>query len=155
MDFADLVRGFGQKIGVDLSVDEDGLCALNIDDMRVSIQNIDEVGLVSVFGEIGDPPPQGLEELLLAMLSANHLFQGTSGATISRDPETQKFYLCRCDVSSVLDLETFSSNLEKFVNTLETWRKLVADYRPVAGEKEGREGPEMAEAPGLGGFMQV
>lgn len=124
---------------------EDGLCAISIDDMPVTIQEIDEIGVISTYGEIGEPPPQGLEKLYEAMLSANYLFQATNGSTISLDPERNRFFLCRVDYSELLDGDKFCVMLEQFINTLETWRKILADYRPVS-ETAATAAPEQPMA---------
>lgn len=150
MTFDDLIKGFGEKIGVELAL-EDGVVALNIDDMPVMIQELPELNAVNILGEIGEPPPEGLETLLSSMLNANHLFQGTSGGTLSRDPETGKFFLCRWEPLALADVEAFTAVVDKFVNVLETWRKIIADYRP--SETAAPEGDMPAF--GSSGFMQI
>lgn len=150
MDFEDLIKGLGARLGIELSSNSDGTCVLSVDDMTVILQNIPEVFSTGFCGEIGEPPPQGQLALQTAMLEANHFFRGTGGATISRDSENGKYYLCRVFDSRVTDIDAFVDSLEKFVNTLEAWRQLLADYRPeeepVSGEPAGSS---------LGGFMQV
>lgn len=131
MTFDELIRDFGGQIGVELT-SRDGMVALDIDGMSVLIQELHELDAVVVLGEIGEPPPQGLEALLSSMLNANHLFAGTSGGTLSRDPESGKFFLCRWKPLALADAASFAAMMDRFLNVLETWRKLVADYRPVA-----------------------
>lgn len=133
---------------------EGGICAISIDDMPVTIQEINEIGVISTYAEIGEPPPQGLEKLYEAMLSANHLFQGTNGSTISFDAESRHFFLCRVDQTSMMDGAGFCAMLEQFVNTLAVWRKMLADYRPVA-ETVVDEPDGLSGSAGLSGFMQV
>lgn len=153
MEFNELIKGLGEKLGLELPPQDD-MCVLGIDDMQVTLQALNEVDLLSTYGEIGEPPPQGLEQLLTAMLNANHLFQGTAGATISRDPESGKFYLCHCETLSMMTVERLMESLEKFVNVLETWRKLVEDYRPSETTAEGSS--DMEPPPfGGNGFMAV
>lgn len=152
MEFEEIIQALGKKIGIDLVPDDEGVCQLSVDDMHITIQYLSELQIVSVYAEIGEPPPENPTSLYEAMLAANHLFQGTSGATISREPDSGKIFLCRCDPLLVLDGESFAAGLEKFVNTLETWHKLVAEYRPeVAGA--GSSGAE--PAPFGGSFMSV
>lgn len=150
MEFKELIEGFSKKIGVTLHVDEDGTCALAIDDMEVTVQLVDDARSLVFFGRIGAPPPQGLESLLMAMLDANHLFKGTGGGTISHDAETGDFYLCRAVPLDQLDLDAFIAQFEKFVNVLELWQRLLADYRPQEGGAD-----VSAENLGLSGFMAV
>ena len=152
MTFEELISGLGSKIGVELT-SEDGECVINADDMVVTLMSLPDSDRLAVHGEIGDPPPEGLEQLLSAMLEANHLFAGTAGATISRDHETGRFHLCRHEPLATLDADTLAAILQSFVNTLEIWRKAIASYRPVAkSAAEGTgEGPQL----GANGFFRV
>lgn len=153
MTFDELVKGFGEKIGVELAM-EDGVVALNVDGMPVMIQELSELNAINILGEIGEPPPEGLETLLSSMLNANHLFAGTAGGTLSRDPENGKFFLCRWEPLALADVESFTAVVDKFVNVLETWRKILSDYRP--SQTSAETAPEEA-APAFGsrGFMQI
>jgi len=156
MRFEEIVQGLGERLGVELQC-SDGVCTLGVDDMTVTMQLLEGMEeRLCVYAEIGDPPPQGLEQLLSAMLNANHLFQGTAGATISQDPTTGKFCLCRYDPLDMLDVDKFMTFLEHFVNTLETWRKLLVDYRPAEeGARSAESEPEVMPMYGGNGFMTV
>ena len=153
MTFDELIRDFGGQIGVELTP-RDGMVALDIDGMSVLIQELRELDAVVVLGEIGEPPPEGLETLLSTMLNANHLFAGTGGGTLSRDPESGKFYLCRWQPLALADTASFTAMMDRFVNVLETWRKLVADYRP--DEAVASSGSDL-DVPALGGngFLKI
>ena len=155
MRFEEQIVALGSKIGVPLQVDDEGACVLSVDDMAVTLQSIPEAESVGFWGEIGEPPPQDLEKLLSAMLEANHMFKGTGGATISRDSETGSFFLCRILDLRNLDAEAFAAALERFVNVLEAWIRLVKDYRETAPEVPASDAP--AVPPGLrdGGFLAV
>ena len=152
MTFEELISGLGSKIGVELTSD-DGSCVINVDDMVVTLMSLPDSDRLAVHGEIGDPPPEGLEQLLSAMLEANHLFAGTAGATISRDHETGRFHLCRQEPLAILNADTLAALVESFVNTLEIWRKAIASYRPVA--KSAAEGADEAPQLGANGFFRV
>ena len=149
MRLNELIDAFAEKVGGDFTV-EDGMVMLGIDDMSVTIQELDEVGRIATYAEIGEPPPERLEKLYEAMLAANHLFAGTAGSTISFDTESRRFYLCRTDVADVMDADGFMAMLEKFVNTLEIWRKLLADYRSDGAQ--AAEKPAAEDAPFSGSF---
>ena len=152
MTFEELISGLGSKIGVELT-SEDGECVINADDMVVTLMSLPDSDRLAVHGEIGDPPPEGLEQLLSAMLEANHLFAGTAGATISRDHETGRFHLCRQEPLATLDADSLAALVESFVNTLEIWRKAIASYRPVA--KSVLEGSDEGPQLGANGFFRV
>ncbi len=150
MKFPELVDAFGKMIGVELA-SVDGAVTLAVDEMPVVIQELAELDSVALMGQIGEPPPEGLEQLLSALLDANHLFAGTGGGTLSRDPETGAFHLCRMLPLAITDAEAFSAAMERFVNVMETWRKLIADYRPAVASAADEPIPEL----GADGFMQV
>ena len=152
MTFEELISGLGSKIGVELTSD-DGSCVINVDDMVVTLMSLPDSDRLAVYGEIGDPPPEGLEQLLSAMLEANHLFAGTAGATISRDHETGRFHLCRQEPLATLDADSLAALVESFANTLEIWRKAIASYRPVA--KSAAEGSDGTPQFGANGFFRV
>jgi len=158
MEFEELIQQLGGRLGVELTVDAEHACRIGVDDMFVTIQSVEEAGVVSLYADVGEAPPQGLEELLSAMMNANYLFQGTSGATLSRNPEDGHFVICRYDSLAYLDIDGFTTRLEQFVNVLETWRKLLADYRPAEKPAAAASVPE-EDAPGAPGFsspfMQV
>ena len=152
MTFEELISGLGSKIGVELT-SEDGECVINVDDMVVTLMSLPDSDRLAVYGEIGDPPPEGLEQLLSAMLEANHLFAGTAGATISRDHETGRFHLCQHEPLAILDADSLAALVESFVNTLGIWRKAIASYRPVA--KSAAEGADEGPQLGANGFFRV
>ena len=153
MRFEDCIESLGRKIGLNLRIDDEGACVLSVDDMTVTLQGLPEVESVGFWGEIGEPPPQGLDRLLSAMLNANHMFRGTGGATLSRDSESGKFYLCRVMDMRSLEPEAFANALERFVNTLEAWIRLVKDYRETADDASA-ETTEVADLRN-GGFLVV
>ena len=152
MTFEELISGLGSKIGVELT-SEDGECVINVDDMVVTLMSLPDSDRLAVYGEIGDPPPEGLEQLLSAMLEANHLFAGTAGATISRDHETGRFHLCRHEPLAPLDADSLAALVDSFVITLGIWRKAIASYRPVA--KSAAEGADEGPQFGANGFFRV
>lgn len=154
MEFGELVSGLSRRLGIELAV-ENGICSIDIDGMVVNLHDISELGVIFFQAEIGEAPPQGLEPLLVSMLEANHLFQATGGATISRDPETGRFHLCRCAEAANLDVGRFSELLEKFVNVLEIWRKMLADYRPEERTVAETVGGGMSMPIVESGFLQV
>ena len=149
MTFEELIAAFGAKMGVALVADNES-CVVGVDDMTVTFLHLDEVDKISIYGEIGETPHDGIEELLSTMLEANHLFAGTAGATLSRDKKTGRFCLCRGEPRARRDPDSFASVMESFVNTLAVWRSIVANYRP---DESGAAAPPPSTS--FGGFLQV
>ena len=157
MEFREIIRQFGTKIGMaDLSPDETNSCHLKIDDMSVSFMEDLASGGIVTWAEICAPPADGAEMLNRVLMEAMFMGQGTAGSVFSIEPESGKIFLHRVDPLAALDLDSFSAMLEKFVNTLELWRKTIADFRPVAeAVKKANVEAEQVSGFGLDGFMQV
>lgn len=159
MELQELMNGLAAACGMDgLAADADGAYRLNFDDMEVSFKSVGSRQFV-VWAEVCELPPEGRERLYRLLMEAMFLGQATGGAMFSIESKSGKVHLQRIEFLSALDVEAFNGLVEKFVNVLEEWRKIVADFRPVAEDLE-RKTAEESEAGrqagmGLGGFMQV
>ena len=129
MEAKELTAELGKRLGIELEFDADGACSFTADELVVTINYLSELDLLVLTGDLGAPPPERLEVLYRAMLDANHLFVGTAGSTLSRDPQSGNFALCRAFPCRGVDAETFYVQTERFVSTLEAWAKLVANFR--------------------------
>ena len=150
MESSELIKSFGEHLGVELALDTDGACAIDVDGLAVTINDLTEISSIALTGDLGEPPPENLEALYKALLEANHLFNGTAAATLSLDSSTGHFALCRVMPCVALDVDTFSLEVEHFVNVLETWTKIIANFRelsPQVGESFDSFSPHS--------FMQV
>ena len=104
--------------------------------MIVTFHVLPELDEIVLSGDIGEPPPEHLENLYKTMLESQYLFNGTAGATISLNSETNRFSLCKALPCKLLDGDSFFSEAEQFVNTLEVWVKLVKNYHGTASKAE-------------------
>lgn len=160
MELKELMEGLAAACGITgVAEDNDGMYRLGIDDMEVSFTSIAESAQLVVWAEVCEMPPEGRERLYRVMMESMFMGQATGGAAFSIDPESGKVYLQRIEFLSALDVESFTTLLEKFVNVLEQWRAIISDFRPVAKEMD-RKAAEETETDrrlgmGLGGFMQV
>ena len=57
------------------------------------------------------------------------------------------------DNAAALDADSFDAALETLVNQAETWRRILADFRPVA--RAAAERAEVTPQFGASGFVQV
>ena len=154
MELSEIMEQFAQKIGLaDFAPDADGSYRLAIDDMTVSFVEEGESRTLATYAEIGDLPPEGVTALYRVLMEAMFMGQATGGSAFSVEPNSGKIFLHRVDSLAALDADAFSAMLEKFVNVLEQWRKLIADFRPVAGEVE----KVLSDEPPMhgSGFLQV
>ena len=160
MELKGIIEAFTAEVGLaDIAPDEDGAYNLLIDEMEVSFREAPEDGGAYFFATVGDLPPVAGEAFYRMMLEAMYLGAGTGGALLSIDGERGLVCLHRVVSLEGLDLDGFKKALEAFVNTLESWRRTIADYRELA--------PALADAAkdaadesrqlgmGLDGAMQV
>ncbi len=151
MEATEIIKSFGEKIGIGLELDADGSCAFEADELLISISNLHELDAIALVGDLGEPPPERLDDLYKIMMEANHLFGGTGGATLSLNPETGHFALCRVLQCKALDGDSFFAEAERFVSTLEVWTKIVGSFRaaPPVGNQTDATSPDVA------GFITV
>ena len=76
---------------------------------------------------VGELPQEGGEELCRTLLEANHLFEGTGGATFSVEPETQQIRFEFCGILDLIGDAEDEKLMENFLNIAESWRKRIAE----------------------------
>jgi len=147
MEFNQLIDDFAKRHNVENLVAVDGAAALDIDGIIVTL--VANEGVLIVSTEIGDPPVDGAAAFANLLLEANL----QSGVFFAKAPEPGPYIAVQRTPLSLIEADTFDTTLEAFVNQAETWRRLLADFRPVA--KAAAE--HAAEAPvfGTNGFVQV
>ena len=147
MEFQQLIADFAGRHGIANLAAEDNAAALDIDGIVVTLVTADDALLVSA--EIGEPPSEGRAEFAELMLEANlH-----SEAFFAKEPESGAYVLVRRLPLATLDAESFDAALEALVNLAETWRRLLADFRPVA--KAAAERTDGVPQFGANDFVQV
>ena len=131
MDLKEIADGLTVKFNIpDLSI-EDGEVALEIDGMPILLAEGKGEAIV-ITGFVGEAPAEGGEQF------ANLLLDGTTGlmdeksAALARNPETGAITLVQRVTQTGQAVDGFCDELSGFVNTLETWRGLLEDFRPAA-----------------------
>ena len=147
MDFPQLISDFAERHGIADLAAEDAAAALDIDGIVITLVTEGDALLISA--DIGEPPSEGRADFAELMLEANL----QSEAFFAKESESGAYILVRRLSLPTLDLESFDVALEAFVNLAETWRRLLADFRPVA--KAAAEGVEASQHFGANGFVQV
>lgn len=155
MDANEILQGFSKRIGTEISL-ADNACSLAVDEMLVTILYLPEIDAITLSGDLGEPPPERLEGLYKTLLQVQYLFRGTGGATISLNPETDRFALCEALPLRALDTDAFCAKFETFANTLESFTRLIANFREAV---DNVPAPDEIEEPtaefGLGGFIRA
>ena len=147
MDFPKLISDFAARHGIANLAAEDSAAALDVDGIVVTLVAAGDA--LSVSADIGEPPAEGRAEFAELLLEANL----QSDAFFAKEPEGGAYILVRRLSLPALDAEAFDAALEALVNLAETWRRLLADFRPVAkaAAEHGGEAPHF----GASGFVQV
>ena len=147
MEFEKLISDFAERHGIANLVSEDNTAALDIDGIVITLVAAGDA--LSISADIGEPPSEGRAEFAELMLEANL----QSEAFFAKAPEGGAYVLVRRLPLATLDAEAFDAALEALVNLSETWRRLLADFRPVA--KAAAEHTEEFPQFGANGFVQV
>lgn len=147
MDFPELISEFAKRHGIADLAAEDNATALDIDGIVITLVAADDS--LSVSAEIGEPPSEGRADFAELMLEANL----QSEAFFAKEQKNGFYVLVRRLSLPTLNAESFDSALEAFVNLAETWRQLLADFRPVA--QAAAERTEETPQFGATGFVQV
>ena len=151
MEVHELMKGLAGRLGIEL--DAGDVCSFEADGMVVSMGFPQEADFLVMSCDLGEPPPERLEGLYKALLGANYMFGGTMGATIALNPDDGRITLCRAMPTAALDVDQLCRQLEHFLNTAETWRKIVSDYRE--SDETAAGGDAAGAAPSSGDFLRV
>ena len=132
-DFEEAMAVLGRELGLELQV-RDGVASFDamVDvasgaSMRIDLTHVPERRGVMVSAHVGELPQEGGEELCRTLLEANHLFEGTGGATFSVDPETQQIRFEFCGMLDLIGDSEDEKLMENFLNIAESWRKRIAE----------------------------
>lgn len=158
MEFKEIVDYFAQAVGVpELAADENGVCSVDVDGMTLVMSEQKESRQLIVWSELGEMPAEGRDQLFQVLLQAMYMGIATEGAVFAIDPETKNLVMYRQEPLQFMEGSSFMAMFEGFVNVLERWRNLLADFRPVLGEVEQtakREQEDLREFR-ASGFLQV
>ena len=147
MDFANLILDFAERHGIADLAAEDNAAALDIDGIVITLVAVGDT--LSVSADIGEPPAEGRADFAELLLEANL----QSDAFFAKEHESGTYILVRRLSLPTLDPESFDIALEALVNLAETWRQLLADFRPAA--KAAAEKAEEIPQFGANDFVQV
>ena len=141
MEYNELIQGFADRYGIQDVSTAEGVTTFEIDGMPVSLIHDETASSVTVYGEIGFPPPDADGSFGSAMLKANHLLAGTGGSVLCQNPETGAFAVFRNFSLAELDLNAFCAEVGKLVDQTEYWRKIKDGFLQAEDEVGGTAAP--------------
>ena len=141
MEFNELIAAFAMRYIVEGLEAQNGTIALEIDGMNVGFLHDSPSGNgtedgIMVIVEIGYAPPDVDGPFSAVMLKANYLLGGTGGAILCQNPDTNAYAIMHRYSLAMLDLESFSNELESLLTTAENWKKVLAGIRVAEEAKE-------------------
>lgn len=92
----------------------------------VTIDFAEETQFVELFSELGTYTPERELEILKKIATANFLWSGTNGSTLSVRPEIQTAYLSVQLPVLSLNGTDFVHLVEKFVETVKQWQDILS-----------------------------
>ena len=126
MTFGEVIDGIGKNLVVEL-VDEGGAAAVQVDGNTIIFQAADD-DLVLLHADLGEIAPENRDRVLAAAMEANWLYEGTGGGTLAVNPADGRLHLEKYTWFDRLVPDDTLSMIERFVATVETWRKILSDY---------------------------
>ena len=153
MDLEQLIAAFDSVAGLEQAPAVDGIWKFSADGHVFGVTADDSGERVFLFGEVTAPPPDREGAFRKAVLEANFFMRGTGGAVFSINPETRAYTLVQSERLDSLDPKSFFSLVEKFVNTLATWKGIsgATQVSVEASASDGVEGLTLGQL----GLMQV
>ena len=147
MEFKELISDFSTRHGIEDLVIEDNTAAIDVDGIAITF--VTDGDILSAIAEIGEPPAEGKADFADLLLTANF----NAETIFAKIQESSTYVLIHRLPLASLDGAVFDKTLEELVNQAETWRKLLAEFRPAAEAAAAAN----TETPSFGatGFLRV
>ena len=143
-----ILKEIGAKNGLEIALDEDGACTLELADGRVMLlqerSNLDELDFVATLGPV---PEEARADVFTELLAANFYWQETFGATLSWNADLEEVVLIYPLQLVGATPESVETIFNRFVELQAAWAErfaeMVADAQDEgdgADDEEGEEG---------------
>ena len=142
------LKEIGKKNGLEIALDENGACTLELDDGRVMLLQerpaLDELDFVATLG----PVPDGARaEVFTKLLAANFYWQETFGATISWNADLEEAVIIYPMPLAGATPESVETIFNRFVELQAAWSQRFAEMVAEAQE------PKNSHLLNMGGEM--
>ena len=135
----EILKGIGERNGLEMAFDKNGACPLELEDGRVMIlqerADLNELDFVATLGSV---PVEARQEVFTRLLAANFYWNETFGATISWNADLEEaviIYPLQLDGATPEAVETI---LTRFVELQASWARRFAGM--VASAQEHASG---------------
>lgn len=158
MKLDEMIGGFAATVGIEnVSPDDAGGYTLEIDGMAVSFLEATDGQELLTVAEVGELPDSGEKSIFRYLMESMFRDGASGGAVFSLEPGTKRIWAHRRDFLPAMDGESFRTMLERFVNGMEEWRRIVSGLSDLAPKlAEAEEKAEGSELPGdASSFLRV
>jgi len=143
-----ILKEIGAKNGLEIALDENGACTLELSDGRVMLlqerANLNELDFVATLGPV---PEEARADVFAELLAANFYWQETFGATISWNADLEEIVLIYPLPLAGATPESVETIFNRFVELQSAWAErfaeMVADAQDDgdgADDEDGEEG---------------
>ena len=150
-EIEEILKGIGERNGLEIVLDENGACALELSDGRVVLlQERADVNELDFVATLGSVPDEARAEVFAELLSANFYWNETFGATISWNADLEEAVLIYPLPLAGATPESVETIFTRFVELQAAWAKRFAGMVAAAQERASGETEEYPP-PGNGG----
>ena len=139
----EILKGIGERNGLEIAFDENGACALELNDGRVVLlqerANLSELDFVATLGSV---PEEARAEVFTELLSANFYWNETFGATISWNADLEEAVIIYPLPIADATPESTETIFLRFIELQEAWAKRFAGMIADAQERASGEPDE-------------
>lgn len=127
-----LLAGLGQTLQLSLVPDADGACGLRIDNgLDLTLRVEPQAAALLLYSKMGELPGVGAEEVLRRLLVANHVWEGSQGATWA--VHDGQVTLARLLPLSGLDADGLERELARFVDVARAEQARLQNHAAAPG----------------------
>ena len=135
-EIEEILKGIGERNGLEIVLDENGACALDLSDGRVVLlqerADMNELDFVATLGSV---PDEARAEVFAELLSANFYWNETFGATISWNADLEEAVLIYPLPLAGATPESVETIFTRFVELQAAWAKRFAGMVAAAQER--------------------
>ena len=152
LDIKQVLKEIGAKNGLEMSLDENGACSLELADGRIMLvqerAGLDELDFVATLG----PVPEELRaKVFTELLAANFYWKETFGATISWNADLEEAVIIYPLGLADATAESVETIFTRFLELQSAWAERFAGLIAEAKEREEYPDGEDGEEPSTDG----
>ncbi len=131
------LKEIGSKSGLDIALDENGACTLELADGRVLIlQERADLNELDFVANLGTVPEEVRAEVFTALLAANFYWNETLGATLSWNTDLEEAVLIYPLPLADATPESVETIFKRFVELQAAWSERLSNLVAAAQEDE-------------------